>query len=890
MKSKQSIWSFCGHIPSTDRILFSHSRHTSKRYQSRQAIFFATLRRVAAASKALKILRHNVLFAILSLLATALPLLTENNSVLWASTLIYTIEEGDTLDSIAQRFKVSLAALIKINRFRDMDQAKRSIVRGESILIPEPDIVFASVGKQGIQKDTVPVPGQQAPGDPDTPSRSQPPIQSAQVAPLSETPTAETPTAETPTAETPTAETPTAVTPTAVTPTAVTPTAVTPTAVPSDKEKSVSRQDLKRRKEPYKVQSGDTLSSLALRFKISSARLRQVNDLDGDKIRIGQILKIPNANQENDETAQPDPSDPILLSATTRLNSEINPSATTAEKTYTVKKGDTLLGISRKTKVSIGVIRSLNQLEDDYIRPGQVLRISSYDQAVRTIAQNLQGSPGSQYYNVERGDTLSSISRKFDVSLSQLLQWNQLKNADTINVGQPIQISPSTAVHSDASSVDKPIEYEEYEVVDGDTLWSIARRSNLSVSELRRYNPNIGKVLRLGQTLSVGPRGQAAEIQDKNPGEDTPYSKPSDTKPSDSKPSDDKLTSNIPPNAYISKQEAEAEQRASEEEEAYRQLAVRKRQKVKVNPPFSQPRIPEGKNRPVELSAYFTRNAPRVPRQPNVSYYEEFTDDPLENYQTARELMAQFDKELEAMPALGDDLKGYSFLIDPGHGGLDPGFNAQAEDGNGNPLYIIEDEYNYDYALRLYRKLRRNGAQVALTVISPNQLIIDSTDASRTLVSQKNEVYNSPFINQRGEYSSWPSGTASGLHKRVEVAESFFNGTPKNKRIFISLHNDNSPWDTDGRLVLYYNDSLTVDKLGRQFAEHMIPYLGKNAHVRGQNLAVLRKNPARFAVLVELRNIAYPSNTWAIRNADLRQEDIEMLTKGILSFVSSLKE
>ena len=850
MKSKQSIWSFCGHIPSTDRILFSHSRHTSKRYQSRQAIFFATLRRVAAASKALKILRHNVLFTILSLLATALPLLTENSSVLWASTLIYTIEEGDTLDSIAQRFKVSLAALIKINRFRDMDQAKRSIVRGESILIPEPDIVFASVGKQGIQKDTIPVPRQQAPGDPHTPSRSQPPIQSAQVAPLSETPTA-----------------------------------VTPTSVPSDKEKSVSRQDLKRRRDPYEVQSGDTLSSLALRFKISSARLRQVNGLDGDKIRIGQILKIPNDNQENNETAQPNPSDPILLSATTHLKSEIDPSATTTKKRYTVKKGDTLLGISRKTKVSIGVIRSLNQLEDDYIRPGQMLRISSYDQAVRTITQNLQGSPGSPYYNVERGDTLSSISRKFDVSLSQLVQWNQLENADTINIGQSIQISPSTAIHSDASSVDKTIEYEEYEVVAGDTLWSIARRSNLSVSELRRYNPNVGKVLRLGQTLSVGPRGQTAEIQDKNPGENTPY-----TKPSDSKPSDDKLASNIPPNAYISKQEAEAEQRASEEEEAYRQLAVRKRQKVKVNPPFSQPRIPEDKNRPVELSAYFTRNAPRVPRQPNVSYYEEFTDDPLENYQTARELMAQFDKELEAMPALGDDLKGYSFLIDPGHGGLDPGFNAQAEDGNGNPLYIIEDEYNYDYALRLYRKLRRNGAQVALTVISPNQLIIDSADASRTLVSQKNEVYNSPFINQRGEYSSWPSGTASGLHKRVEVAESFFNGTPKNKRIFISLHNDNSPWDTDGRLVLYYNDSLTVDKLGRQFAEHMIPYLGKNAHVRGQNLAVLRKNPARFAVLVELRNIAYPSNTWAIRNAELRQEDIEMLTKGILSFVSSLKE
>ena len=101
---------------------------------------------------------------------------------------------------------------------------------------------------------------------------------------------------------------------------------------------------------------------------------------------------------------------------------------------------------------------------------------------------------------------------------------------------------------------------------------------------------------------------------------------------------------------------------------------IRKRQKKNLIPPASLPQAPEHKKRLIALSDYFTSAIPRVPRQPNVSYYEEFTDDPLENYQTARKLMAKFDLEIESMPKLSNDLDGYSVLIDPGHGGLDPGF------------------------------------------------------------------------------------------------------------------------------------------------------------------------------------------------------------------------
>ena len=131
---------------------------------------------------------------------------------------------------------------------------------------------------------------------------------------------------------------------------------------------------------------------MAVRFDINATRIQKLNQLNSDKIRIGQTLRIPTINAPTEEAeATEKPSKQKLEIQRAGLNAA-PPGAPDGEASYTVENGDTLLGISRKIKVSIGVIRALNQLEDDYIRVGQILRVSSYEQAVRTIANNRQGS------------------------------------------------------------------------------------------------------------------------------------------------------------------------------------------------------------------------------------------------------------------------------------------------------------------------------------------------------------------------------------------------------------------------------------------------------------------------------------------------------------------
>ncbi len=99
----------------------------------------------------------------------------------------------------------------------------------------------------------------------------------------------------------------------------------------------------------YTVQQGDTLSALALRFGTSTAELRRINQLSGDLIRAGQILKFP--------------------------NSGATPPTSEGSIQYVVATGDTLGGIALRYGVTVQAIKTRNALTTDVIRIGQVLQI-----------------------------------------------------------------------------------------------------------------------------------------------------------------------------------------------------------------------------------------------------------------------------------------------------------------------------------------------------------------------------------------------------------------------------------------------------------------------------------------------------------------------------------
>lgn len=102
----------------------------------------------------------------------------------------------------------------------------------------------------------------------------------------------------------------------------------------------------------YRVVSGDSLSIIAARFNTSVNALKQANQLAGNSIRAGQTLKIP-----------------------TYGTIASNSGSSFVE--HTIRRGETLSGIASSYHVSLDQIRASNQLNNDIIRPGQVIRIPS---------------------------------------------------------------------------------------------------------------------------------------------------------------------------------------------------------------------------------------------------------------------------------------------------------------------------------------------------------------------------------------------------------------------------------------------------------------------------------------------------------------------------------
>lgn len=103
---------------------------------------------------------------------------------------------------------------------------------------------------------------------------------------------------------------------------------------------------------------------------------------------------------------------------------------------------------------------------------------------------------GSNYYVVKKGDSLWSIARANGLTVDELKSLNNL-SSNVLHVGDTLLISSADSTGDDDND-------NYYVVKSGDTLWSIARKYNLSVNELKALNNLSSNVLSVGQRLIVG--------------------------------------------------------------------------------------------------------------------------------------------------------------------------------------------------------------------------------------------------------------------------------------------------------------------------------------------------------------------------------------------------
>ena len=176
----------------------------------------------------------------------------------------------------------------------------------------------------------------------------------------------------------------------------------------------------------YIVKRGDTLSHIAQRYRgVSARQLQAWNGISRPRsLKPGQKLKVfaaPAAQQVAVAVAKP-VENPIL---------------------YTVKRGDTLSQIGRRHGVSVKQLQTWNGISRPRdLRSGQTLRLWLRDAGNKVAAKAEQPASDPFHYTVRKNDSLWLIAKKFNVTVNQLLTWNNLRN-DTIHPNQKITVYQS---------------------------------------------------------------------------------------------------------------------------------------------------------------------------------------------------------------------------------------------------------------------------------------------------------------------------------------------------------------------------------------------------------------------------------------------------------------
>ncbi|WP_350656830.1 LysM peptidoglycan-binding domain-containing protein [Psychrobacter sp. S1-30-MNA-CIBAN-0213] len=254
----------------------------------------------------------------------------------------------------------------------------------------------------------------------------------------------------------------------------------------------------------YKVKSGDGLIALARQFNISTDVLASLNGIrTTDSLYVGQTLKIP---------ASVDFTSASNNSSSTSTNSSASSSTPTSR--YTVKSGETLIGIANSIGVSAEEVAAVNSNFDARARlqRGQTIKVPV---SKAEVNRQLNDQPIS--YKVQSGDSLTGVASRYNIGVSDLASANGLSTTSNLILGRTITIpasggsvstssnSSSAASSSSSTSTGKKLgNTENYKVQSGDGLIALARRSGISVEDLAATN-NLATNAQLqrGQTIKL---------------------------------------------------------------------------------------------------------------------------------------------------------------------------------------------------------------------------------------------------------------------------------------------------------------------------------------------------------------------------------------------------
>ena len=299
----------------------------------------------------------------------------------------------------------------------------------------------------------------------------------------------------------------------------------------------------------YKVKRGDKLSEIAGKFGVAMSDLKKWNHLKSTKVARGRNLKIYSfETQEIAKTSEPKKEiaskevvasvEPKLVKESknykrnaiakgqtlkivvsekvvSKVRKEIKTDKTPLEpKTeelaaapeyYVVQVGDNLNTIAKKYNVSVEQIKLWNNLPDSNIQLESKLKIADIGKDSPAIEPAKPIFKTEEYVAV-KGDNLVKIAKKFSASLEDLKTWNNLVDGN-VQLGSTLIVSKKEISAEQNSNKDNVAatksKTKQYFVQKGDSLFSIAKKYRVTISDIKKWNQMNGEDLKPGMKLKI---------------------------------------------------------------------------------------------------------------------------------------------------------------------------------------------------------------------------------------------------------------------------------------------------------------------------------------------------------------------------------------------------
>jgi membrane-bound lytic murein transglycosylase D len=189
---------------------------------------------------------------------------------------------------------------------------------------------------------------------------------------------------------------------------------------------------------------------------------------------------------------------------------------------HTIKKGESLGHIATRYRTDVSTLKQINRIKSNTIRAGHSLLIPSAQKPLKHYSLSLDSRrykglkpliDGQKYlYTIKHGDNLWDIGRHYGITIKQLCAWNSIASNSILRPGKKLEIWVEEVTDKTAKMLsvvsnntsNKNSQRISYRVLEGDSLWLISQRFDVSVKQIKTWN-NLAKkrYIKPGQVLDI---------------------------------------------------------------------------------------------------------------------------------------------------------------------------------------------------------------------------------------------------------------------------------------------------------------------------------------------------------------------------------------------------